>query len=74
MHAPDSTALAVDWSAGAQVLHLLVNFGGSPAPLPARAAGRVLFATHPGVRAIVARNELAPWSVLWLLERVSDEH
>jgi maltooligosyltrehalose trehalohydrolase len=73
MHAPDSTAFAVDWSAGAQVLHLLVNFGGSPAPLPARAAGRVLFATHPGVRAIVARKELAPWSVLWLLERVSDE-
>ena len=48
--------------------------GKTPAPLPARAAGRLVFATHPGVRAIIAKNELAPWSVLWLLERVSDEH
>ena len=51
------------------VLHLLANLGAAPAPLPARAAGRVMFATHPGVRATLARGELAPWSVLWLLER-----
>jgi hypothetical protein len=38
-----------------------------------RAAGRVLFATHPGVRASLARNELAPWSVLWLVENRSNE-
>jgi maltooligosyltrehalose trehalohydrolase len=73
-HAPGSAAFAVDWKAGDQVLHLISNMGKNPAPLPARAAGRVVFATHPGVRAIIAKNELAPWSVLWLLERVSDEH
>jgi maltooligosyltrehalose trehalohydrolase len=68
-HTPGSTALAVSWSARDFVLHLLVNLGAAPAPLPARAAGRVIFATHPGVRATLARGELAPWSVLWLLER-----
>jgi maltooligosyltrehalose trehalohydrolase len=73
-HASGSTAFAVDWRAHDQVLHLIANLGPSPAPLPARAAGRVVFATHPGVRAIIAKNELAPWSALWLLERVSDEH
>jgi maltooligosyltrehalose trehalohydrolase len=73
-HAAGATALAVDWTAGAQVLHLIANLGAQNAPLPARAAGRVVFATHPGVRTIIAKNELAPWSVLWLLERVSDEH
>jgi maltooligosyltrehalose trehalohydrolase len=73
-HSPGSAAFAVDWRSGGQVLHLIANLGPTPAPLPARAAGRVLFATHPGVRAIIAKNELAPWSVLWLLERLSDEH
>ena len=68
-HAPGSTAFAVAWSAPAAILHLLANLGAAPAPLPARASGRVLFATHPGVRATLARGELAPWSALWLLER-----
>ena len=65
---PDG-AFAVDWSRGGQTLHLIANLAAMPAPLPARAAGRVLFATHPGVRASIARNELSPWSVLWLLEQ-----
>ena len=65
-------AFAVDWAARERTLHLIANLGATPAPLPARAAGRVIFATHPGVRATLARNELAPWSVLWLLERRRD--
>jgi hypothetical protein len=55
-----------------QTLHLIANLGAAPAPLPARAAGRVIFATHPGVRATLARRELAPWSALWLLEQRRD--
>jgi hypothetical protein len=35
----------------------------------ARVAGRLIFATHPNIRAAMKRNELAPWSVTWLLER-----
>jgi malto-oligosyltrehalose trehalohydrolase len=70
--AGDSTAFAVDWTARHGILHLLANLGDRPAPLPARPAGRVLFATHPGIRATLARGELAPWSVLWLLERHRD--
>ena len=50
----------------------LPQLGAAPAPLPSRAAGRVIFATHPGVRATLARKELAPWSVLWLLEHHRD--
>ena len=65
-------AFAVDWSTRDQTLHLIANLAAATAPLPARAAGRVIFATHPAVRAAVARNELAPWSVLWLLERRRD--
>jgi 1,4-alpha-glucan branching enzyme/maltooligosyltrehalose trehalohydrolase len=72
-HRPGSKTLAVDWEAGKQVLHLLANLGHEPAELPTRAAGRVVFATHPGVRSIIAKNEMPPWSVLWLLERKSDE-
>ncbi|MBV8877989.1 MAG: malto-oligosyltrehalose trehalohydrolase, partial [Gammaproteobacteria bacterium] len=62
-------AFAVDWSGKGHTLHLIANLAAAPAPLPAPAAGRVVFATHPGVRAILARNELPPWSVLWLLEQ-----
>ncbi|HEY6824839.1 MAG TPA: DUF3459 domain-containing protein, partial [Steroidobacteraceae bacterium] len=62
-------AFAVDWSGRGETLHLIANLAAAPAPLPSRAAGRVVFATHPGVRATLARNELAPWSVLWLLEQ-----
>jgi hypothetical protein len=38
-------------------------------PVVGRAAGRMIFATHPNIRAAMKRNELAPWSVTWLLER-----
>jgi hypothetical protein len=34
----------------------------------------VIFATHPGIRDAVAKNELAPWSVTWLLERGHAHH
>jgi len=65
-------AFAVDWATRGETLRLIANLGASPAPLPSRAAGRVIFATHPGVRATLARKELAPWSVLWLLEQRRD--
>jgi malto-oligosyltrehalose trehalohydrolase len=71
-HRTGSGAFAVDWATREWTLHLIANLGAAPAPLPVRAAGRVIFATHPGVRATLARNELAPWSVLWLLERRRD--
>ena len=35
----------------------------------ARAAGRVIYATHPNILGAMAHHELAPWSVTWLLER-----
>jgi len=62
-------AFAVDWSGRDHTLHLIANLAAAPAPLPVCAAGRVVFATHPGVRAALARKELPAWSVLWLLER-----
>jgi malto-oligosyltrehalose trehalohydrolase len=62
-------ALSVDWTARDKTLHLIANLSAAPAPLPARVAGRVIFATHPGIRATLARAELEPWSVLWLLEQ-----
>jgi 1,4-alpha-glucan branching enzyme len=65
---PHSGAISVDWAAGGQVLHLIANLDARPAPLPQPAAGRVIFATHADMRLAAARNELAPWSVLWLLE------
>ena len=63
-------AFAVDWSLreGGK-LHLLANLRGASAPVVGRPAGRMIFATHPGIRAAIARNELEPWSVTWLLER-----
>jgi maltooligosyltrehalose trehalohydrolase len=61
-------AFAVDWAAGEQVLHLIANLSAEPQPLPRHPAGRLIFATHADIRAIAATNELAPWSVLWLLE------
>jgi maltooligosyltrehalose trehalohydrolase len=69
---PGGGAFAIDWRSRDHTLHLIANLDVVPAPLPARAAGRVIFATHPGVRATLARNELAPWAVLWLLERRHD--
>jgi len=64
-----AAAFAVDWPAGGTTLRLLANLGARPAPLPAPAAGRLLYATHPGIRALRAGAALPPWSVLWLLER-----
>jgi maltooligosyltrehalose trehalohydrolase len=63
-------AFAVDWKLreGA-VLHLLCNLREVSSPIVGRPAGRMIFATHPGIRAALSRNELAPWSVTWLLER-----
>jgi len=65
-------AFAVAWQlrGEARVLHLIANLGDDPASMPGRAAGRLIFTTHPNVRGVLARNDLAPWSVLWLLERV----
>ncbi len=66
---PDG-AFAVDWKLRDDgVLHLLANLGDRSAPVVGRPAGRMIFATHPGIRAAISRNELAPWSVTWLLER-----
>ncbi|HVC29986.1 MAG TPA: malto-oligosyltrehalose trehalohydrolase [Steroidobacteraceae bacterium] len=63
-------AFAVDWKLRDDgVLHLLANLRDASAPVLGRPAGRMIFATHPGLRAAIARNELAPWSVTWLLER-----
>ena len=62
-------AFAVDWTlADGSVLHLLANLGDRPVPVIGRAHGRMIFATHPNIRAALSRNELAPWSVTWLLE------
>ena len=63
-------AFAVDFRLRDEgVLHLLANLKDNSAPVIGRPAGRMIFATHPGIRAALARNELAPWSVTWLLER-----
>ena len=63
-------AFAVDWKLReGGVLHLLANLKSTTAPVVGQPAGRMIFATHPGIRAALTRNELAPWSVTWLLER-----
>lgn len=63
-------AFAVDWTTrDGAVLHLLANLNSAPSPAVGRAAGRVVFATHPSIDSALAKNELAPWSVIWLLER-----
>jgi malto-oligosyltrehalose trehalohydrolase len=63
-----SGVFAVDWAGRDQVLHLIANLSAQAAALPRTPAGRMIFATHANVRAAAARNELPPWSVLWLLE------
>lgn len=70
-----SGAFTIDWALGdgAGILHLIANLTGQPAPLVGRAAGRLIFATHPNIRGTLARNELAAWSVFWLLERGAPE-
>jgi maltooligosyltrehalose trehalohydrolase len=63
-------AFAVDWGlSDGSVLHLLANLSDRPAPVVGRAAGRMIYSTHPNIRATVTKNELAPWNVTWLLER-----
>jgi maltooligosyltrehalose trehalohydrolase len=63
-------AFAVDWAlAEGSVLHLIANLADEPARLVGRTAGRLIYATHPNIRQTVSKNELAPWSVTWLLER-----
>ena len=68
-------AFAVDWRLRDDgALHLLANLRDASAPLVGRPAGRMIFATHPGIRAALTRNELAPWSVTWLLESAGTGH
>jgi 1,4-alpha-glucan branching enzyme len=63
-------AFAVDWALDdGAMLHLLANLTDHAVPVLGRVAGRMIFATHPNIRAAMTRNELAPWSVTWLLER-----
>ncbi len=63
-------AFAVDWKLeDGSILHLLANLTDHGVPVVGRLAGRLIFATHPNIRAATQRNELAPWSVTWLLER-----
>jgi maltooligosyltrehalose trehalohydrolase len=65
-----SGAFAVDWHLqDGSVLHLLANLTDHAVPVVGRVAGRLIFATHPNIRGAMQRNELAPWSVTWLLER-----
>ncbi|HUE47805.1 MAG TPA: malto-oligosyltrehalose trehalohydrolase [Steroidobacteraceae bacterium] len=65
--AEDGAAFAVEWAAGEQVLRLCANLSATAAPLVGSAAGRVIFATQDAGAALAGR-QLAPWSVLWLLE------
>ena len=51
------------------MLHLIANLTERAVPLVRPVAGRLIFATHPNIRGATKRNELAPWSVTWLLER-----
>jgi maltooligosyltrehalose trehalohydrolase len=65
-----SGAFAVDWGLeGGSILHLLANLTERAVPIVGRVAGRLIFATHPNIRGATKRNQLAPWSVTWLLER-----
>jgi maltooligosyltrehalose trehalohydrolase len=69
MQLSGSGAFAIDWRLEDHaVLHLLANLTDAPAPIVGRAAGRLIFATHPNIRSAVTNHELAPWSVTWLLE------
>jgi 1,4-alpha-glucan branching enzyme len=65
-----SGAFAVDWGLeDGSILHLLANLTERAVPIVGRVAGRLIFATHPNIRGATKRNQLAPWSVTWLLER-----
>ena len=60
-------AFTVQWAAGEQVLRLIANLTAEPAPLVGGAAGRVIFATQRDAGATLPGQQLAPWSVVWLL-------
>jgi maltooligosyltrehalose trehalohydrolase len=63
-------AFAVDWMlTDGSTLQLLANLTDHPVPGVGRMSGRLIFATHPDIRAAVRRNRLEPWSVTWLLSR-----
>lgn len=69
-HPTADSALTVEWSTRDKTLHLIANLSRAPAPfLPGQLVGRLVYATHPSIRTTLARRELEPWSVLWLLER-----
>jgi malto-oligosyltrehalose trehalohydrolase len=72
MQLSENGAFAVDWSLeDDSVLRVRVNLAPTAMPSVGRAAGRVIFATHPDIHGAIVKNELAPWSVTWLLERGS---
>ncbi|TLZ35849.1 MAG: DUF3459 domain-containing protein, partial [Gammaproteobacteria bacterium] len=61
-------AFAVSWEGAGERLRLIANLGAEAAAAPESAPGRVIFATHPQLPAPLSREQLAPWSVTWLLE------
>jgi hypothetical protein len=61
-------AFTVEWAAGEQVLRLSANLSATAAPLVGSASGRVIFTTQDAGAAALTARQLAPWSVLWLLE------
>jgi len=64
-------SLNVEWALrDGAVLRLIANLSGSRAPAVPPSPARVLFATHAQAQAgISRREELEPWSVIWLLQR-----
>ncbi len=62
-----SGAFAVSWAGGGQLLRVIANLSAAPASSPESATGRIILATHADVPAALAREQLAPWSVIWLL-------
>jgi maltooligosyltrehalose trehalohydrolase len=66
----DNGAFAVDWPlTDGSTLHLTANLTDQAVQGVGRMSGRLIFATHPHIRATVTRNRLEPWSVTWLLSR-----
>jgi len=65
-----SGAFSVEWTdAEGSKLRVLANLTPAAVPLIGRAAGRLIFATHPDIRGTTSRRQLEPWNVTWLLER-----
>ncbi|HTW39158.1 MAG TPA: malto-oligosyltrehalose trehalohydrolase [Steroidobacteraceae bacterium] len=66
----ENGAFAVVWAlSDGSMLHLLANLTDNPVQGVGPMSGRLIFATHPHIRATVTRNQLEPWSVTWLLSR-----